>query len=157
MYPMKDCQECTHQSLSILCKFLWFAGGLWPLIGALAWGAPGLIYGVVLAWLGYWSYRQLIFASVSDTSRWQWLKWVLLRVLLSVILGLVFGFAVAEALNANEPITGESEYEDDDDHDIGIMVYSLVIAIVAAAKLVFDMLMIAYLQWVRWRHLKKRL
>ena len=82
---------------------------------------------------------------------------MLLRVLLSVILGLVFGFAVAEALNANEPITGESEYEDDDDHDLGIMVYWLLIAIVSAVKMLFDIILIAYLQWVRWRHLKKRL
>ena len=104
---------------------------------------------------GLWGYfgmaRLLVlsaahFASVSDTSRWQWLKWVLLRVLLSVILGLVFGFAVAEALNANEPITGESEYEDDDDHDLGIMVYWLLIAIVSAVKMLFDIILIAYLQ-----------
>jgi len=133
----------------------WLTGGiLWLLVAGLAWGVLGLVSGALFSWMSYWSYNALIHASTSpkNTTRGQWQKLVLLRIVLSITLGLIFGYSLLEHIVSSE--TPVATYDDEPEPDD--MVYNVIIVIlVFTAKLLLDFILLIFLQWMRLKRARK--
>jgi len=138
-----------------MLMLFWLTGGfLWLLVAGLTWGVLGLVSGALLSWISYSSYNSLIHASTypKNTTRGQWQKLVLLRLFLSITLGLIFGYSLLEYIVSNEaPVaTYDDEPEPDD------MVYNVIIVIlVFTEKLLFDFILLIFLQWMRLKRARK--
>jgi len=73
--------------------------------------------------------------------------------LLSITLGLIFGYSLLEHIVSSE--TPVATYDDEPEPDD--MVYNVIIVIlVFTAKLLFDFILLIFLQWMRLRRLRNK-